>query len=293
MVEYFNHSTAMTNTTPESSQTPPSIPNPPGGGNGDQHVQVREAYARAAQSAGGSDAKRATLAVGYSDADISQAGDSANLGLACGNPQAIADIVAGEVVLDLGSGAGFDALLVAPKLGASGRFIGVDMTPAMLERARINSVNAGCAGIVEFREGLIEALPVGSATVDVAISNCVINLSPDKPQVFSEIFRVLKPGGRIAISDIALDRPLPSELAESGDAWNACLGGAVTWSEYEAIIKAAGFEDVRHTRVSAASLLSSCGSDPLTQQLIASAEPEMLRQAMDSVYSYSITARKP
>lgn len=281
----------MTSPSQEPSQTVSCAPKT--AGSGEQHTQIREAYARAAQSVGGSDAKRATLAVGYSDADLGQAGDSANLGLACGNPQAIADIVAGEVVLDLGSGAGFDALLVAPKLGPSGRFIGVDMTPAMLERARINSVNAGYAGIVEFREGLIEALPVGSATVDVAISNCVINLSPDKPQVFSEIFRVLKPGGRIAISDIALDRPLPAELAASGDAWNACLGGAVTWSQYEAIIKAAGFEDIRHTRVSAASLLSSCGNDPLTQRLIASAEPEMLRQAMDSVYSYSITAHKP
>ena len=281
----------MTNPSQEPSQAAPCAPNAAGGG--EQRTQIREAYARAAQTVGGTDAKRATLAVGYSDADISQAGDSANLGLACGNPQAIADIVAGEVVLDLGSGAGFDALLVAPKLGPSGRFIGVDMTPAMLERARINSVNAGYAGIVEFREGLIEALPVGSATVDVAISNCVINLSPDKPQVFAEIFRVLKPGGRIAISDIALDRALPPELAASGDAWNACLGGAVTWAEYEAIIEAAGFEDIRHTRVSAASLLSSCGNDPLTQQLIASAEPEMLRQAMGSVFSYSITARKP
>lgn len=259
----------------------------------DKHEQVREAYARAAGSVGGSDAERASLAVGYSDTDITEAGDSANLGLACGNPQAIANIVAGEVVVDLGSGAGFDALLVAPKLGPSGRFIGVDMTPAMLERARINSVNAGCADVVEFREGLIEALPVTSATVDVVISNCVINLSPDKPKVFAEIFRVLKPGGRIAISDIALDRPLPAELRASGDAWNACLGGAVTWAEYEAIIQHAGFKGVRHTRVSAASLLGSCGNDPLTQELIASAQPEMLQQVMSSVFSYSITARKP
>lgn len=262
-------------------------------GGGEQHAQVREAYGRAVQTVDGSDAKRATLAVGYSDADIRQAGGVSNFGLACGNPQAIADIVAGEVVLDLGSGAGFDALLVAPKLGSSGRFIGVDMTPAMLERARVNSVNAGYAGVVEFREGLIEALPVRSSTVDVVISNCVINLSPDKPRVFAEIFRVLKPGGRIAISDIALDRALPAELAASGDAWNACLGGAVTWAEYETMLLASGFQSVAHTRVSAASLLTSCGNDPLTQRLIASAEPEMLRQAMSSVYSYSITARKP
>lgn len=286
----------MTEPTPQPSQTDlhaaAAAANPLDCcGNEDKHAQVREAYAGV--SVGGSDAKRATLAVGYSDADIAEAGDSANLGLACGNPQAIADIVEGEVVLDLGSGAGFDALLVAPKLGSSGRFIGVDMTPAMLERARVNSVNAGYAGIVEFREGLIEALPVTSATVDVAISNCVINLSPDKPKVFAEIFRVLKPGGRIAISDIVLDRALPAELKANGDAWNACLGGAVTWAEYEAIIQEAGFEGLRYTRVNAASLLNSCGNDPLTQQLIASAEPEMLRQVMSSVFSYSITAHKP
>lgn len=286
----------MTEPAQHSSETDlhaaAAMPNPLSCCGGEEkHAQVREAYAGV--SAGGRDAKRATLAVGYSDADIDEAGESANLGLACGNPQAIAGIVEGEVVLDLGSGAGFDALLVAPKLGSSGRFIGVDMTPEMLERARTNSVNAGYAGILEFREGLIEALPVISATVDVAISNCVINLSPDKPQVFAEIFRVLKPGGRIAISDIVLDRPLPAELRASGEAWNACLGGAVTWEEFETIIQAAGFEGLHYTRVSAASLLSSCGNDPLTQQLIASAEPEMLRQVMSSVFSYSITAHKP
>lgn len=267
----------------------------PSGNQQDIHDQVRKAYSGAAAIPNGGAAgvaQKAARAVGYSAADLDRAGGDANLGLACGNPHAIAQLKAGEVVLDLGSGAGFDALIALPKLGASGRFIGVDMTPEMLERARVNVVNAGYAGTAEFREGLIEDLPVASGSVDVVISNCVINLSPDKPAVFREIFRVLRPGGRIAISDIALDHDLPPELRASGAAWDACLGGAITWTAYRELIDEAGFAQIEHSRVSAASLLGSCGNDPLSQQLIATVEPDMLKRAMGSVYSYSIQARK-
>ncbi len=290
-------------TDPQNNQTTgccgplATAPRPPASGSErSTHAQVREAYAKAADTpTDGSEAlaQQAARAVGYSATDVSEAGSNANLGLACGNPQAIAQIQPGEVVLDLGSGAGFDALIAAPKLGDSGRFIGVDMTPAMLERARTNVANAGFARIAEFREGLIEQLPVVSGSVDLVISNCVINLSPDKAQVFREIYRVLKPGGRIAISDIALDRELPPQLKTSGAAWNACVGGAITWSEYREMIQHAGLAEISHTRVSAASLLGSCGNDPISQQLIATVEPAILEQAMRSVYSYSIQARKP
>lgn len=257
---------------------------------------MRNAYARAAQVPVEQPcgvAEKAALGVGYQAEDLQGVGADANLGLACGNPHAIAQIAEGETVVDLGSGAGLDALIAAPRLGASGRFIGVDMTPAMLKRARINAVKAGYAENVEFREGLIEALPVASGSVDVVISNCVINLSPDKPQVFREIFRVLKPGGRIAISDIALAQSLPPQVRDSGAAWNACLGGAITWEVYRTMIDDAGFVELAHTRTSAASLLSSCGNDPLSQELIATVEPDILQSVVRSVYSYSIQARKP
>ncbi len=166
------------------------------------HDVVQTGYAEIARQGGGccgsAAAKthaEAASRIGYTEEDATGAAAEANLGLGCGNPTALASLKAGEVVVDLGSGAGFDALLSAEKLGPEGRFIGVDMTPEMLERARTNAVNAGYARTVEFREGLIENLPVASDTVDVVMSNCVVNLSPDKPQVFREAYRVLKPGG--------------------------------------------------------------------------------------------------
>lgn len=182
-------------------------------------------------------------AIGYSDDDLSAVPEGANLGLGCGNPTAIAALKPGETVLDLGSGAGFDAFLAARQVGPSGKVIGVDMTPDMLSRAWENAVK-GQVTNVEFRQGEIENLPVESGTVDTIISNCVINLSPDKPAVFAEAFRVLKPGGRLAVSDIVLSEPLPEYIRNSVAAYTACVAGAILKDEYLAAIRGAGFEKV-------------------------------------------------
>ncbi len=231
--------------------------------------------------------------IGYTDEDIAGPAAEANLGLGCGNPTALASLQPGEVVVDLGSGAGFDALLAAEKLGTEGRFIGVDMTPEMLERARKNSVNAGYARSVEFREGLIENLPVASDTADVVISNCVINLSPDKPQVFREAYRVLKPGGRLAVSDILLTQPLPQDVAELAASWIACVGGASTEEEYFGHIRAAGFEGLEYTRKPANMLLTADLQDPLWKAAVELIGEDRIHELSDTVFSYSITARKP
>ncbi|KTB47579.1 arsenite methyltransferase [Dehalogenimonas alkenigignens] len=183
-------------------------------------------------------------AIGYSDEDLSAVPEGANLGLGCGNPTAIAALKPGETVLDLGSGAGFDAFLAARQVGPAGKVIGVDMTPDMVSRARENA-RKGDITNVEFRQGEIENLPVASGTVDTIISNCVINLSPDKPKVFAEAFRVLKPCGRIAVSDIVLTEPLPEYIRDSVAAYTACVAGAVLKEEYLAAIRDAGFEKVQ------------------------------------------------
>ena len=171
----------------------------------------------------------------------------AELGLSCGNPLAFGHINAGDVVLDLGSGAGKDVFLAAQKVGDAGRVIGVDMTPEMLALARRNAVKfftaTGLAN-VEFREGAIEQLPIEDASIDVVISNCVINLSPDKAQVFREVHRVLKPGGRMVVSDVVLNRPLPETAREAADLYAACIGGALLRDEYLQAIASAGFDDV-------------------------------------------------
>jgi len=183
-------------------------------------------------------------AIGYTDADLQSAPDGANLGLGCGNPIALAALREGEVVLDLGSGAGFDAFLAANRVGPTGKVIGVDMTPEMLQRARENARKGGYEN-VEFRQGDIENLPVDDASVDAIISNCVINLAPDKPAVFREAFRVLKPGGRLMVSDIVLLRELPDFIRKSLEAYVSCVAGAVMKGEYLDAIRAAGFQDVR------------------------------------------------
>ena len=185
-------------------------------------------------------------AIGYSDAELATLPDGANMGLSCGNPGAIAALRRGETVLDLGSGGGFDVFLVAQKVGPRGRAIGVDMTPEMLSKARANAESfqrQTNLDNVDFRLGEIEHLPVADKSIDVVISNCVINLSPDKPQVWREIARVLKPGGRVAISDLALLRPLPAKIRESLEALVGCIAGAALVADTRRMIRAAGLVD--------------------------------------------------
>ncbi len=237
--------------------------------------------------------EEAARKMGYSEEDLQGPAASGNLGLGCGNPTALAELKPGETVLDLGSGAGFDALIAAPKLGPEGRFIGVDMTPQMLGRARTNAVQAGYANTVEFREGFIEDLPVASQSVDVVISNCVINLSPDKAQVFREAYRVLKPGGRLAVSDIVLTEALPEEVARLAESWLACLGGALSEEAYLGHIRDAGFTQVRFDRTPAGSLISPELQDPVWKQAVEAVGEARLRELAGRVFSYSITAVKP
>ena len=182
-------------------------------------------------------------AIGYREEDLAVAGD-ANLGLGCGNPLALAEVQPGMTVLDLGSGAGFDAFLAWRQVGTSGRVIGVDMTDDMLQRARENAQKLGATN-VEFRKGYIERLPVEDASVDFVISNCVINLSPDKPAVFREIRRVLKPGGRFAVSDIVLLRELPENVAQSVSAYVGCIAGASQIGDYISFAMEAGLSDLK------------------------------------------------
>lgn len=181
--------------------------------------------------------------LGYSAADVNSVPQGADMGLGCGNPRALAALKPGEVVLDLGSGGGFDCFLAAREVGPSGRVIGVDMTPAMITKARANAAKVS-ASQIEFRLGEIEHLPVSDESVDVIISNCVINLSPDKPQVFKEAFRVLKPGGRLAISDVVASAELPEQIKTDLALHSACVSGATVISELEKMMKAAGFQDI-------------------------------------------------
>ncbi len=219
---------------------------------GSVREQVRQGYARVARASkgcgcdcGGSSktAEEVARTIGYSDEDIGALPEGANLGVGCGNPTALAEIRSGETVLDLGSGAGIDCFLAASAVGNEGRVIGVDMTDEMLEAARHNA-QIGRYRNVEFRKGLIEDLPVEAASVDLIISNCVINLSPEKDRVFAEAFRVLKAGGRMMISDIVLDRDLPAAVASSLAAYIGCVAGATRRDEYLRIVREAGFRKV-------------------------------------------------
>ncbi len=189
-------------------------------------------------------AAQVSCGLGYSEDDLAAAPEGANLGLGCGNPTAIAALKPGERVLDLGSGGGFDCFLAARQVGAEGRVVGVDMTSDMIELAQRNAAESGLAN-VEFRLGQIEALPVADSSIDVILSNCVVNLSPDKAAVFREAFRVLAPGGRLSISDIVATAPLPDSLTESLDAISGCIGGAESVEAIVDWLMAAGFVDVR------------------------------------------------
>jgi len=222
---------------------------------------VRDSYAKVADAGstdtscgtgsgccGGSTAINAlhSTRLGYSAADITSAPAGADMGLGCGNPRAIASLSPGEVVLDLGSGGGFDCFLAARELGETGRVIGVDMTPEMVSKARANAVKGGFDN-VEFRLGEIEHLPVADAGIDVIISNCVINLSPDKPQVFREAFRVLKPGGRLAISDVVATAELPASIKDDLSLYSGCMAGASRIDELKTMLEDAGFTAIRIT----------------------------------------------
>jgi len=232
--------------------------------------------------------------IGYSREELAALPEGANMGLSCGNPNALAALHPGEVVLDLGAGGGFDVFIAGKTVGPTGRAIGVDMTPEMLAKARKNiAVYHQHTGLdnVEFRLGEIEHLPVADATVDVVISNCVINLSPDKPQVWREIARVLKPGGRVAVSDLALLKPLPAAVAESVEALVGCVAGAVLVSETEQMAKAAGLVEIGLNGKSGYIDGMVDWQDPLYQKIVghlaAGTKPS------DYITSLEITARKP
>ena len=215
--------------------------------------------------------------LGYSDQELTEVPTGSNLGLGCGNPQAIAGIREGEIVLDLGSGAGFDCFLAARKTGPSGKVIGVDMTPEMLAKANENACK-GKFENVEFRLGEIEHLPVDDGSVDVVISNCVINLSADKAQVFRDICRVLKPGGRVAVSDVVAVREIPDRLKEEWELLAGCVSGAALVGDVEKMLRAAGFSDVR-IRVNEASreFIKDWFPGTGAEQFVASASIEAIK----------------
>ncbi len=189
-------------------------------------------------------AKDISLNIGYSENDLKSIPEGSNLGLGCGNPIAMASLRSGEIVLDLGSGAGFDCFLAASKVGNNGRVIGIDMTPEMIDKARENARKSNITN-VEFKLGEIENLPLANSTVDVIISNCVINLAPDKEKVFKEAYRVLKSGGRLMVSDIVLKKHLPQQIKNNISAYVRCISGAILKENYLDVVKKAGFTDIK------------------------------------------------
>ncbi|MCU0848450.1 MAG: arsenite methyltransferase [Spirochaetes bacterium] len=266
--------------------------------NGQQKI-VRGEYAKIAQNvsssccgAAKSNARATSIKVGYSEDELKSIPENANMGLGCGNPTALASISEGETVLDLGSGGGIDCFLAAQKVGPSGKVIGVDMTAEMIDRARQNAVKIG-HGNVEFRLGEIENLPVADSSVDLIISNCVINLSTRKERVFRESHRVLKEGGRIMISDVVLTGDLPESVAKSVSAYVGCIAGAVKKESYLQMIADAGFSDVQiieENRIPA----ELWANDPIAEKI--REETGMTRGAgkslFDSIASIKVYARK-
>jgi arsenite methyltransferase len=258
---------------------------------------VREGYAEIARTGrgccGSSEPDKLGLGLGYSTEDLAALPDGANMGLSCGNPTALANLRAGQVVLDLGSGAGFDVFIAAKKVGAKGVAIGVDMTPEMVAKARSNiAAFEKKTGLhnVEFRLGEIEHLPAADASVDVVISNCVINLSPDKRQVWLEIARVLKPGGMVCVSDLALKKPLPQALREMVSALVGCIGGAVTVDETVTMVETAGLSNIQYTTKEYAIEVMECCNSQLvqsTKEMLPSGE-----RLSDYIVSINVTARK-
>jgi SAM-dependent methyltransferase len=265
----------------------------------DIHRIVRDRYGEIARAgspvpeAGGCAPKPADLAarLGYDDSELAEAPDGANLGLGCGTPLQHAQVQEGETVLDLGSGAGFDAFLAAREVGEGGRVIGVDMTPEMLERARRNAREGGYRN-VEFREGRIEALPVADASIDVIVSNCVINLVPDKARVYREVARVLRPGGRMVVSDVVLDAALPASIAGDVAALTGCVAGAALRADYLAAIQAAGLTDIEVLRDRS---FGELAMSMVPDDLLARAQTGGIdvERVANSVRSLTIRARKP
>jgi len=230
--------------------------------------------------------------IGYTDEDLKAVPEGANLGLGCGNPVALASLKKDETVLDLGSGAGFDCFLAAQNVGAKGKVIGVDMTPEMLDKSRENARKSKYKN-VEFRLGEIENLPVADNSVDVIISNCVINLSPDKARVFAEAFRVLKPGGRLMVSDIVLLKELPEVIKKSVAAYVGCVSGSVMKDEYLRLIKKAGFKDVSILEESYFPI-DCLANDPTAIAIVKDVNitPEKLEEAVNAVASIKVKGVK-
>ena len=232
-------------------------------------------------------AEELSTGVGYSAADLAVIPEGANLGLGCGNPVALASLRPGETVLDLGSGGGIDCFLAARRVGPGGRVIGVDMTAEMIRLAGENAAKSGLEN-VEFRLGEIENLPLEDSSVDAAISNCVINLSPDKEQVFREVYRVLKPGGRLMVSDIVLDAELPENVKTSIAAYTGCIGGALPRAEYLAAMTRAGFTQVE--------VVAESGVPVDLWADLPDEEPALSRQeikeALAAIASVKVSARK-
>jgi arsenite methyltransferase len=256
---------------------------------------VRERYGKIAnaEKCGCDCGSEISESIGYSRGELISVPEGANLNLGCGNPVALASLREGETVIDLGSGGGLDCFLAAKKVGAKGRVIGVDMTPEMLDKARINAKKSGYTN-VEFRLGEIENLPVADGTADVVISNCVINLSPDKQRVFNEAYRVLKPSGRLMISDLVLLKELPAAVKKSVEAYVGCIAGAEKKTEYIDKIKRAGFQEVQvveENRFPAEMM----PNDPTAQALIK--ELKLTRKSVEkifnSVVSIKVSATKP
>ena len=265
---------------------------------------VREGYAEIAKQGGSccgcgssccgsvSPAGQVSKQIGYSDEDLKAVPEGANLGLGCGNPVALASLKEGETVLDLGSGAGFDCFLAAQKVGRNGKVIGIDMTPEMIARARENARKGEYAN-VEFRLGEVENLPVSDSSIDIIISNCVINLSPEKNRVFTEAFRVLKPGGRIMVSDIVLLKAVPNAIMDSIEMYVSCIAGASLKTDYLQTIESAGFKDVKvidETPFPVEYMIS----DPTVQTIVRNLEisPEMAREVASSIVSLKVAAAK-
>jgi len=258
---------------------------------------VREGYAQVAtrgtSCCGGGSGRKLATSIGYTEADLAALPEGADMGLSCGNPTALASLREGEIVVDLGSGGGFDVFQAGPRVGAAGRVIGVDMTAEMLDRAR-----GGVAAYrertglhnVEFRLGEIEHLPLADASVDVVLSNCVLNLSPDKPQVWREIARVLRPGGRVAVSDLALLKPLPQSIREMIAALVGCVAGAIAVTEIERLATEAGLREVRVEPKPGYVEAMTDWEDPMWRKVI-EALPEGAKPA-DYVASVDVTARK-